>query len=324
MLRRRGEPGFTRIGWDEALDLAAERVRASSPERLGFFLTSRGTTNETYYAAQKAARALGTNSIDNAARVCHSPSTFGLKEALGVGATTCSYSDWIGTDLIVFIGSNPANNQPVTTKYLHLAKKAGTKVATVNPYREPGMERYWVPSTPESALFGTKITDRFFQLDTGGDSGFLAGAMKALVENDWVDREFVEPAHDRVRGARAEGLGGELGPIERLSGTTRAEIEAFARMLGEANRAVIVWSMGVTQHANGEDNVRAIVNLALARGFVGREGCGLMPIRGHSGVQGGAEMGCYATAFPGGGEVRRRAPRSWAPAGASTCPRAPG
>ena len=85
-------------------------------------------TNENYYAAQKAARAIGTNSIDNAARVCHSPSTFGLKEALGVAAPTCSYADWIGTDLIVFIGSNVANNQPVTTKYLHLAKKAGTKV----------------------------------------------------------------------------------------------------------------------------------------------------------------------------------------------------
>ena len=86
-------------------------------------------------------RAIGTNSIDNAARVCHSPSTFGLKEALGVAATTCSYSDWIGTDLIVFLGSNVANSQPVTTKYLHLAKKAGTEVAVVNPFREPGMER---------------------------------------------------------------------------------------------------------------------------------------------------------------------------------------
>src|SRR5687767_4890340 len=93
MLRRRGEPGFTRIDWEEALELAAARIRRSAPDRLGFYLTSRGTVNETYYAAQKAVRALGTNSIDNAARVCHSPSTFGLKEAIGVGATTCSYSD---------------------------------------------------------------------------------------------------------------------------------------------------------------------------------------------------------------------------------------
>src|SRR5207248_4066137 len=127
MLRRAGERGFRRIGWEEAMELAASRISAAGPDRIGFYLTSRGMANEAYYAAQKAARAIGTNSIDNAARVCHSPSTFGLKEALGVAATTCSYSDLIGTDLIVFIGSNVANNQPVMMKYLHLAKKAGTR-----------------------------------------------------------------------------------------------------------------------------------------------------------------------------------------------------
>jgi len=303
MLRRRGEPGFAPIEWDDALELIAERVRDSAPERLGFYLTSRGTVNETYYAAQKAARALGTNSIDNAARVCHSPSTFGLKEALGVAATTCSYSDWIGTDLVVFIGSNVANNQPVTTKYLHLAKKAGTKVAVVNPYREPGMERYWIPSNLESALFGTKIADRFFQLNVGGDVGFLCGALKAMIERGWTDEAFVAEHTDGFEQLAAELAATEWEQLERLAGSSRAEIEAFARMLAEAEKAVLVWSMGVTQHSNGEDNVRAIVNLALSRGFVGREGCGLMPIRGHSGVQGGAEMGCYSTAFPGGLEV---------------------
>jgi anaerobic selenocysteine-containing dehydrogenase len=112
MVRRRGGPGFTRIGWDDALDLIAGTIRASSPERLGVYLISRGTPNETYFAAQKAVRAMGTNSVDNAARVCHSPSTFGLKGALGVAATTCSYSDWIGSDLIVFVGANPSVTIP--------------------------------------------------------------------------------------------------------------------------------------------------------------------------------------------------------------------
>ena len=140
MVRRQGEPGFTRVSWDQALDLIAARIRRTSPGRLGFYLTSRGIPNENYYAAQKAVRAMGTNSIDNAARVCHSPSTFGLKGSVGVAATTCSYTDWIGSDLVVFVGSNVANNQPVAMKYLYHAKKAGTKVATVNSYREPGME----------------------------------------------------------------------------------------------------------------------------------------------------------------------------------------
>jgi len=300
MLRRSGERGFQRIGWEQALDLAAERIRDSEPDRLGFYLTSRGMTNEGYYGAQKAVRALGTNSIDNAARVCHSPSTFGLKEALGVAATTCSYSDWIGTDLVVFIGSNVANNQPVTTKYLHLAKKAGTKVAVVNPYREPGMDRYWIPSNAESALFGTRICDRFFAVSAGGDLGFLSGALKAMIERRQFDERFVAEHTNGFDALAAELAATDWETLERLAGTSRAEIEAFADLLAGAERAVLVWSMGVTQHATGEDNVRAIVNLALAKGFVGREGCGLMPIRGHSGVQGGAEMGCYATAFPGG------------------------
>jgi molybdopterin-dependent oxidoreductase alpha subunit len=303
MLRRSGEPGFSRIGWDEALDLVAERIRAVGADRTGFYLTSRGMTNESYYVAQKAARAIGTNSIDNAARVCHSPSTFGLKQALGVAATTCSYSDWIGTDLIVFIGSNVANNQPVTTKYLHLAKKAGTKVAVVNPYREPGMERYWIPSSVESALFGTRIADRFFQINVGGDIAFLSGVLRHVLERGWLDERFAAQHTAGLEELRAELEAADWEALEQVAGVTREQMLELARMLGEAQRGVFVWSMGVTQHESGEDNVRAIVNLALSKGFVGREGCGLMPIRGHSGVQGGAEMGCYATAFPGGKAV---------------------
>lgn len=300
MLRRAGEPGFTRVGWDEALGLVAERICDSEPDRLGFYLTSRGMSNEGYYAAQKAARAIGTNSIDNAARVCHSPSTFGIKEALGVAATTCSYSDWIGTDLVVLIGSNVAANQPVAMKYLHLAKKADTKVVSVNPYREPGMARYWIPSSVESALFGTKITDRFFQIAIGGDIGFLSGTLKRMIELGLVDRSFVDDHTEGFDELATELARTSWEQLEAISGVSREEINAFAQIVGEAKRAVFVWSMGVTQHTTGEDNVRAILNLALSRGFVGREGCGVMPIRGHSGVQGGAEMGCYATAFPGG------------------------
>jgi molybdopterin-dependent oxidoreductase alpha subunit len=300
MLRRHGDRGFTRIGWEQAYELMARRVAEAAPQRLAFYLTSRGMPNESYYAVQKAVRALGTNSVDNAARVCHSPSTSALKQAIGVSATTCSYQDWIGTDLVVFIGANVANNQPVATKYLHYAKKAGTRVAVVNTYREPGMDRYWVPSVPESALFGTRIADRFFLVDTGGDGAFLAGALKALIAGGGVDREFVERHTSGFEATAAAAAATSWSDLEAAGGTTRAEMEAFAGVLAGARRAVLVWSMGVTQHECGEDSVRGIVNLALARGFLGRPGCGLMPIRGHSGVQGGAEMGAYATALPGG------------------------
>jgi molybdopterin-dependent oxidoreductase alpha subunit len=299
MVRRAGESGFTRTSWDDAMDLIADRIKATSPDRLGFYLTSRGMPNENYYVAQKAVRAMGTNSIDNAARVCHSPSTFGLKQALGVHATTCSYTDWIGSDLIVFIGSNVANNQPVAMKYLYHAKKSGTKVAVVNPYKEPGMEKYWVPSNVESALFGTKIADRFFQVNTGGDIAFLTGVLKHMVDNGWEDREFVTAHTTGFDSLEAQVKAQDWIELEAQSGATRAEMHEFAAMIAAARTAVIVWSMGITQHEFGEDNVRAIVNLGLSKGFVGREKCGLMPIRGHSGVQGGAEMGAYTGVLPG-------------------------
>jgi molybdopterin-dependent oxidoreductase alpha subunit len=300
MLRKKGEQGFQRITWEVALDRIAERIKITSPNRMGFYLTGRGTVNETYYAAQKAVRAMGTNSIDNAARICHAPSSVALKETLGVAATTCSYGDWIGTDLLVFIGSNPANNQPVTTKYLHYAKKAGTKVVLVNPYREPGMERYWVPSIPESAVFGTKIADKTFLITQGGDIAFLSGALKHIFEKGLVDRDFIAENTTGFDALKASIETLTWKELETASGLSETEMRAFGQMVGTAKTAVFVWSMGVTQHTSGVENVRAIVDLALTRGFVGREMCGLMPIRGHSGVQGGAEMGAYATAFPGG------------------------
>lgn len=300
MVRRAGEPGFRRISWDEALDLAADRIRHSAPDRIGAYLTSRGTPNENYYAAQKAIRALGSNSVDNAARVCHSPSTVGLKDSLGVAATTCSYSDWIGSDLVVFIGSNVANNQPVAMKYLYHAKKAGTKVAVVNSYREPGMARYWVPSNVESAVFGTTIADRFFLINVGGDIAFLNGTLKHMIAQGWLDTDFIAQHTSGFEQVRRELDGQSFDELEAMAGTSREEMAAFAEMLGRARTAVLVWSMGVTQHAFGEDNVRAVINLGLTKGFVGRDKCGLMPIRGHSGVQGGAEMGAYSTVLPGG------------------------
>ena len=299
-VRRKGEDSFTRASWDEVLDLISGRVEEAGPDRTAGYLTSRGMTNESYYGVQKAMRALGTNNVDNAARVCHSPSTFGLKKAVGVGATTCSYTDWIGSDLVVFIGSNVANNQPVAMKYLHEAKVEGTKVAMVGPYREPGMERYWVPSNPESAIFGTKITDRFFDIDVGGDIAFFVGTLKHMLENGWEDEEFIDRHTEEFDDVRELCESQDWADLEKSSGASRAEMLAFAEMLRDARTAVFVWSMGVTQHFNGEDNVRAIINLALCKGFVGREKCGLMPIRGHSGVQGGAEMGAYASSFPGG------------------------
>ena len=292
MLRSAGDKGFRIISWDEALDRLAEEIRSIDPARLAFYLTSRGTTNEVYYAAQKAARFFGTNHVDNSARLCHAASTAAMKATLGHGASTCSYIDWLHADLIVLFGSNVANNQPVATKYLHEAKKNGAQIAVVNPYREPGLERYWIPSIADSALNGTALADHWFEVETGGDLAFLNGVLRALVELSGVDEEFVRERTVGFAEARARVGAIDWDQIERRSGMPRDRIVAFARLLIDRPNSVFVWSMGLTQHVHGADTIRALVNVGLARGLLGRPNRGLVPIRGHSGVQGGAEVGC--------------------------------
>jgi len=300
MLRQKNAPGFHRISWDEAYCRIAERIRGSNPRRLAFYLTARGITNEVYYVAQKVARFLGTNNVDNAARLCHSPSTAAMKHAIGVAATTCSYKDWFGSDLIIFFGANPANDQPVAIKYLHEAKKAGTRIVLVNPYREPGMERYWVPSTTASAVFGTNVADYWFPVSIGGDIAFLSGVLKILIESGWTDDGFIAKHTAGFEELQAHLAKLHFAELEAQCGLNQDAMREFASLIRDARTAVLVWSMGITQHAFGGDAVQMILNLGLAKGFVGRDRCGLMPIRGHSSVQGGAEMGAYATTFPGG------------------------
>jgi molybdopterin-dependent oxidoreductase alpha subunit len=300
MRRRRGEPGFRRVSWDEALGTLVAGLRAAPPERAALYLTSRGLTNETYYAAAKAARALGIANIDSAARVCHAPSTVGLRQTIGAAATTCSFQDVIEAPLVVLWGANPANNQPVFMKYLYLARRRGCRVVVVNPYLEPGLDRYWVPSSVESALFGTRMCDLHVPVRPGGDVAFATAALALLAERGGLDGDFVA-AHTEGWDEVAAALAGR--DVDRLlgsAGVERATAEAFVDELAKAGGAIHVWSMGITQHRGAADSVRTIVNLALAQGGVGRDGVGLMPIRGHSGVQGGAEMGAYATALPGG------------------------
>ena len=289
--------GLAASAWDEALDVIARKIRRIDPKQLAFYLTARGITNESYYAAAKAARFLGTNNIDNASRICHSPSKTALKRSVGIGASSCNYKDWIGTDVLVFWGSVAANNQPVSTKYMYAAKRKGTKIIVINPYREPAMDGYWIPSIPESALFGTKIADDFYQVNIGGDIAFMHGVMKHWFEMEQkqhgsaIDHDFVREHVNGFESLKAHVEQQSWTQLERSSGLTQDRMSEFAELLARAKSAVFVWSMGLTQHRFGTDNISQVANLALLRGFIGREHCGLMPIRGHSGVQGSGEMG---------------------------------
>jgi molybdopterin-dependent oxidoreductase alpha subunit len=300
MLRRKGERGFLRVSWQEALDVIGKSIHDTAPHQMAFFATSSGLTNEVYYVFQKLARVLGTNNVDLCSRLCHAASVSGLKATLGYGAPTCSLSDFIGTDLLVIFGSDLVNNQPVTTKYMHYAKKAGTRIVVVNPMREYGLERYRVPSVASSAVFGTKLMDDFFQVGIGGTIAFINGVLKTLIANDQLDRQFIDK-HTAVFGELKTALEKQSWQrLEQRSDLSRADMQRFAALYGQARTAVIVYSMGLTQHEFGVQNVQAVVNLALARGMLGREKCGIMPIRGHSGVQGGGECGAEPDKFPGG------------------------
>ncbi len=270
------------------------------PERMAFFATSRGLTNEAYYTFTKAARLLGSNNVDLCSRLCHAATVSGLKGTIGYGAPTCSLSDLIGTDLLLLIGTNLSNNQPVSMKYLAEAKKLGTRIVVVNAVREKGLEAYWVPSLPMSAVFGTRLMDDFVQVSAGGDIAFLNGVLKALIELGAEDTRVDRGAHDRLGGDAGQGpVSQSWDDLEKSSGATMRQMQWVAELYARARTAVTVYSMGLTQHRHGVQNVEAVVNLHLSRGMIGRDKCGIMPIRGHSGVQGGGECGVSPTSLPG-------------------------
>ena len=300
---RPGDRGFTRVSWDRALELIGERLKEYEPDRQAYFATSKGITNETYYIFTKMARLMGTNNVDFCARLCHAATVSGLSTSIGVGAPTISLSDLIGTDLILLWGTNLANNQPVSVKYLHHAKKAGTRIISINTVREKGLEEYWIPSIPESALFGSKLADEWIQVKIGGDLALMMAILKKLVEWNAVDHEFIEQ-HTNGWEALADAVSGlSLSELSEHSGVSLSKIDWLAVTIARAKTMVTVYSMGLTQHTFGTENIWGVVNLHLAKGAIGKSKAGILPIRGHSGVQGGGECGVVPTKFPGGFKV---------------------
>ncbi|SHR43751.1 oxidoreductase alpha (Molybdopterin) subunit [Mycobacteroides abscessus subsp. abscessus] len=320
MIRRKGERKFSRITWDTAMDMIAGKMKKLNPKQYAFYLTSRGITNENYYVAAKVSRFLGANNIDNASRICHSPSKTALKRSIGVGASTSNYLDWIGTDVLLFWGSVASNASPVSSKYMLEAKKKGTKIIVINPYREPAMENYWIPSNPESALFGTKLADDFYQVNIGGDIAFMHGIMKHWFEMEAektgsaINHEFVQEHVNGYEELKAKVQEQTWEHIIESSGVTKERIIELAEILAKAKNAVFAWALGLTMHSFATDNISQVANLALLRGFLGRKHSGLMPFRGHSSVQGSGEMGADPFVLPGGdfyGENIERIEKLW-------------
>jgi molybdopterin-dependent oxidoreductase alpha subunit len=303
LLKNAGQDHFERISWEQASETVAAALVEADPDRVGFFLTSRGLTNETYYMVQKLARIAGTPHIDSCARLCHAASGVGLKQTIGYGAPTISLIDIVQADVVFVIGSNLPNNQPVSTKYLRAARKRGARVIVLNPFKEPALERYWIPSVPTSALFGTKLMDDYYAVRPGGDIALINGLLKALDQLAAFDERFIADHTQGFEELRANVRRLSWAELVSDAGVSQIEIEHLAGVYAAANRVVFIYSMGLTQYTFGVENVKSVVNLALARGMIGREGCGILPIRGHSGVQGTAECGADADKLPGAQDI---------------------
>ena len=288
VIARAGSSYYEPISWEDALSLIAGRMGETDPRR-AFFYASGRSSNEAGFLLQLLGRTYGTNHVSNCSYYCHQASGVGLFESIGTGTATVNLEDLEKCDLVFLIGGNPASNHPRLMTSLVELRRRGGKVVVVNPLREAGLVEFRVPSRLGSLLFGSQVASEYVQVKVGGDIAFLAGVAKATLP----DREF---AGTQTEGLEAfeefvEALTWE--EVEASSGVTRGQIEDVARLYAASERTIFAWTMGITHHEHGVENVQWIVNLALLRGMVGKPGAGLMPIRGHSNVQGLGSMGVY-------------------------------
>jgi molybdopterin-dependent oxidoreductase alpha subunit len=285
-----GDAHYRPLAWDEALQRVADQLRTSRPDE-NFFYASGRSSNEAGFLLQLFARLYGTNYVNNCSYYCHQASGVGLNSALGSGTATVSLQDVESADLFVLIGGNPASNHPRLMRSLMQIRRRGGHVVVINPVKEVGLVDFSVPSDVWSLLFGSKIASLYVQPHIGGDIACLTGAAKVLLERGAIDHAFIAEATEGFEATAAEAKAASWDLIERASGVSRETIEKFADMYAAAKHVVFGWTMGITHHAHGVENVQAIINLALLRGMVGKPHAGLLPIRGHSNVQGIGSMG---------------------------------
>ncbi len=285
-----GDTHFRTVSWEDALSRTSTALTSAGPDRTFFYASGR-SSNEAGFLLQLFARAFGTNNVNNCSYYCHQASSVGLSASLGTSTATVRLDDLEQSDLVFLIGGNPASNHPRLLRSLMAVRRRGGHVIVINPAREVGLVNFHVPSDPRSLLFGTEIASLYLQPHIGGDMALLTGIAKhvlALGAHDasWIANhtEGSERFLDQVQHTAWD-------TIEAASGVSREAIEAAAHMYASARHVVFAWTMGMTHHLHGVDNVQTIVNLALVRGMVGRPNAGLLPIRGHSNVQGIGSVG---------------------------------
>jgi molybdopterin-dependent oxidoreductase alpha subunit len=285
-----GDTHYRVISWDDAMKRVVRQLRGTRPDE-NFFYASGRSSNEAGFLLQLFARLYGTNFVNNCSYYCHQASGVGLTASLGTSTSTVALEDIENADLFFLIGGNPASNHPRLMRTLMNIRRRRGHVIVINPVKEIGLVNFSVPSDVRSLLFGSQIASLYVQPHIGGDLALLIGVAKLVLERQAVDAAFIATATEGFEEFAAYVRSMAWDQIERDSGVPRHVIEQIADLYCRARNAVFGWTMGITQHAHGVGNVRGIVNLALLRGMVGRPGAGLLPIRGHSNVQGMGSVG---------------------------------
>jgi molybdopterin-dependent oxidoreductase alpha subunit len=284
-----GDRSYRAASWDEALGAILSAMRATPPDRSFFYFSGR-SSNEASFLLQLFARLYGTNNVNNCSYFCHQASGVGLKSVTGSGTATVVLDDVEHCDLLLLIGGNPASNHPRLMRNLIELKRRGGSVVVVNPMRELGLVSFKVPSDVRSMLFGSKIADEYIQPHIGGDIAFLSGLAKALHESGATDAAFIADHTEGYDAFKASLDSLRWDELERLSGVDRAAMQRIAQRLTASRKTIFCWTMGITHHDHGVQNVQAIANLAMLRGMLGKPGAGLLPLRGHSNIQGVGSM----------------------------------
>jgi formate dehydrogenase major subunit len=295
-----GADHYVPVTWEAAFEIIARELNAlDSPDEATFYTSGR-TSNEAAYAYQLFVRAFGTNNLPDCSNMCHESTSLSMAETIGVGKATVSYTDFAKADLIIIMGQNPGTNHPRMLTALEEAKEAGASIVAVNPLPEAGLIRYKNPQRPRGLVGkGTAIADQFLQVRIGGDMALLQAVCKRVLDAEAtapgtvLDHAFLTEHCQGLEELRAHLEGLDEQEVLRATGLRVEEIDELAARYLRAERVIVCWAMGLTQHKKAVATIAEIINLLLLRGNMGRPGAGACPVRGHSNVQGDRTMGIW-------------------------------
>ncbi|MGB6220339.1 FdhF/YdeP family oxidoreductase [Haloferula sp.] len=291
MLFKEGGSHYEPVSWDKAFEILAEELKGLDSPDEAVFYTSGRASNEAAFLYQMFARAYGTNNLPDCSNMCHESSGKALNEAVGVGKGTVTLDDFLDADVIICAGQNPGTNHPRMLATLEEAVERGAKVVAINPLKEAGLIAFAHPQKVSGMLGkATPLASTYLQVRVNGDMALFRGIAKCLD----ADGTFVSQHTRGYEDYRSLLEKTSWEEIEKLSGVSRDEIEALAKLVSSGKKRLITcWAMGLTQHRNAVATIREVVNLHLMLGAIGRPGAGLCPVRGHSNVQGDRTVGVW-------------------------------